>query len=87
MAFNLLTTNYPPQENNNFDILMEVSLDNMESLFLTLDSLSPRQNIADVVFHVIASMRDSLEALDRVSTARALGRRARFSGSAREGYG
>lgn len=55
------------QENERFDILIEVSVDNLGRLFLALnDPVSLRQSVADVIFHVLASLRESTEAFDRV---------------------
>lgn len=55
------------QENERFDILIEVSLDNLSRLFLSLDDpVTLRQSVAEVIFHVLASLRESTEAFDRV---------------------
>ncbi|KAJ2954428.1 hypothetical protein O0L34_g2697 [Tuta absoluta] len=57
------------EENERYDILMEITVDNIGSLFSALDDpTSLRQSIADVIFHVLASLRESVEALDRIAT-------------------
>lgn len=46
---------------------MEVSADNLGHLFSAMDDPgSLRQSCADVIFHVLASLRESKEALDVV---------------------
>lgn len=63
----IILTTYDPQENERFDILLEVSVDNLGHLFLALDRpVDLRQSVTDVIFHVLASLRESTEALDRV---------------------
>ncbi|XP_072931097.1 ubiquitin carboxyl-terminal hydrolase 35 isoform X2 [Epargyreus clarus] len=56
------------QESERFDILIEVSLDNLASMFSALATPSLRQSNANVIFHVLASLRESTDALDRIST-------------------
>ncbi|XP_013189447.1 ubiquitin carboxyl-terminal hydrolase 35 [Amyelois transitella] len=56
------------EENKQFDILIEVSVDNLSRLFLAMDNpIGLRQSVADVIFHILASLRESTEALDRLS--------------------
>ncbi|XP_075990534.1 deubiquitinating apoptotic inhibitor isoform X2 [Anticarsia gemmatalis] len=55
------------EENERFDILIEVSVDNLGRLFLALEDVALRQSVADVIFHVMASLRESTEAFDRVA--------------------
>ncbi|PZC79742.1 hypothetical protein B5X24_HaOG215833 [Helicoverpa armigera] len=56
------------EENERFDILIEVSVDNLGRLFLALDDpIALRQSVADVIFHVLASLRESTEAFDRIA--------------------
>lgn len=56
------------EENERFDILIEVSVDNLGRLFLALnDPVALRQSVADVIFHVLASLRESTEAFDRIA--------------------
>ncbi|KAM3968750.1 deubiquitinating apoptotic inhibitor [Aphomia sociella] len=56
------------EENERFDILIEVSVDNLSRLFLAMeDPVGLRQSVADVIFHILASLRESTEALDRIS--------------------
>ncbi|XP_063837984.1 ubiquitin carboxyl-terminal hydrolase 38 [Ostrinia nubilalis] len=56
------------EENERFDILIEVSVDNMSRLFLALDApIGLRQSVADVIFHVMAALLESTDALDRIA--------------------
>lgn len=56
------------EENERFDILIEVSVDNLSRLFLAMkDPIGLRQSVADVMFHILAALRESTEALDRIS--------------------
>ncbi|XP_073952579.1 deubiquitinating apoptotic inhibitor [Choristoneura fumiferana] len=56
------------EENEHFDLLVEVSVDNVGRLFLAMDNpVALRQSVADVIFHVMASLRESTEALDMIS--------------------
>ncbi|XP_059045904.1 ubiquitin carboxyl-terminal hydrolase 35 [Achroia grisella] len=56
------------EENERFDILIEVSVDNLSRIFLAMDApVTLRQSVADVIFHILASLRESTEALDRIS--------------------
>lgn len=42
-------------------------MDNVGRLFLAMDNpVALRQSVADVIFHVMASLRESTEALDMV---------------------
>lgn len=56
------------QEYEHFDILIEVSVDNLTPLYLAMDEpIALRQSVADVIVHILASLRESTEALDKVS--------------------
>lgn len=56
------------QESERFDILIEVSVDNLERLFSAMNNPSTlRQSNADVILHVLASLRQSPEAFDKVT--------------------
>ncbi|CAH0401940.1 unnamed protein product [Chilo suppressalis] len=56
------------EENERFDILIEVSVDNLSRLFSAMDDpIALRQSVADVIFHILASLRESTEALDRIA--------------------
>ncbi|XP_063373238.1 ubiquitin carboxyl-terminal hydrolase 35 [Cydia amplana] len=56
------------EENEHFDLLVEVSVDNVGHLFLAMGNpVALRQSVADVIFHIMASLRESAEALDRIS--------------------
>lgn len=55
------------EENERFDILIEVSVDNLGRLFLALEEVALRQSVADVIFHILASLRESTEAFDRIA--------------------
>ncbi|XP_026727872.1 ubiquitin carboxyl-terminal hydrolase 35-like [Trichoplusia ni] len=56
------------EENERFDILIEVSVDNLGRLFLALDDpVTLRQSVADVIFHVLASLRESTDAFNRIA--------------------
>lgn len=55
------------EENERFDILIEVSIDYLGRLFLALKDVGLRQSVADVIFHILASLRESTEAFDRIA--------------------
>ncbi|XP_038216349.1 ubiquitin carboxyl-terminal hydrolase 35 [Zerene cesonia] len=56
------------EENELFDILIEVSVDNIANLFTAINNPVPlRQTVADVILHVLASLQESAEAFDRIS--------------------
>ncbi|CAK1588225.1 unnamed protein product [Parnassius mnemosyne] len=56
------------EENERYDILIEVSTDNLGNLFLAMnDPMALRQPVADVIFHVLSSLRESVEALDKIA--------------------
>ncbi|XP_045784830.1 ubiquitin carboxyl-terminal hydrolase 38 [Maniola jurtina] len=57
------------EENDHHDLLIETSLDNLARLFSCLANLQPiHQNTANVIFHVLTSLRESVEAFDRISS-------------------
>ncbi|XP_034839587.1 ubiquitin carboxyl-terminal hydrolase 35 [Maniola hyperantus] len=57
------------EENDHHDLLIETSLDNLARLFSCLANPQPiHQNTANVIFHVLASLRESVEAFDRISS-------------------
>ncbi|XP_049884953.1 ubiquitin carboxyl-terminal hydrolase 35 [Pectinophora gossypiella] len=70
------------EENEGYDILIEVSVDNLSNLFVSLADGGMRSAIADVIFHVLASMRESTEALGviQANVADVLTKLARDSG-------
>lgn len=71
MSTYILYTNlqmYCHQENELFDILIEVSVDNIANLFTAMNNPVPlRHTVADVILHLLACLRESSEAFDRVS--------------------
>ncbi|XP_039763299.1 ubiquitin carboxyl-terminal hydrolase 38 isoform X2 [Pararge aegeria] len=57
------------EESVHHDILIETSQDNLARLLSCLSVQHPvHQNTANVIFHVLASLRESVEAFDRIST-------------------
>lgn len=57
------------EENEKFEILLDVSLENLEKLFLALGEPGTlRTSEADVVIHILASLREQQEALDKIAT-------------------
>ncbi|XP_053623793.1 ubiquitin carboxyl-terminal hydrolase 35 [Plodia interpunctella] len=56
------------EEYEHFDILIEVSVDNLTPLYLAMDEpIALRQSVADVIVHILASLRESTEALDKIA--------------------
>ncbi|XP_048488736.1 ubiquitin carboxyl-terminal hydrolase 35 isoform X2 [Plutella xylostella] len=56
------------EEKEHFDILIEVSIDNIERMVLALrKSVDMKRSVAAVILHVLACMRDSTDALDRIA--------------------
>ncbi|KAJ0183776.1 hypothetical protein K1T71_000199 [Dendrolimus kikuchii] len=56
------------EETEKYDLLIEISLDHIVQLFLALnDPEVLRENVADVIFRVLESLRESPEAFDRIS--------------------
>ncbi|CAH2035234.1 unnamed protein product, partial [Iphiclides podalirius] len=56
------------EENEHFDILIEVSVENLCSLVMMLnDPTSVRQPVADTIFHILASLRESSGAFEKVA--------------------
>ncbi|XP_050360572.1 ubiquitin carboxyl-terminal hydrolase 35 [Nymphalis io] len=57
------------EENERFDVLIETSVDNVAKLFSSMANPAPlQQKAADAIFHVLASLRESTEAFDRISS-------------------
>ncbi|OWR50453.1 Ubiquitin specific protease [Danaus plexippus plexippus] len=57
------------EENEQYDILIQTSLDNVAKLISSMTNPAPlHQKSADVIFHVLSSLRESAEAFDRIST-------------------
>ncbi|XP_045458418.1 ubiquitin carboxyl-terminal hydrolase 35-like [Melitaea cinxia] len=57
------------EENERFDVLIETSVDNVAKLFSSMRHPAHlQQKTADPIFHVLASLRESAEAFDRISS-------------------
>ncbi|XP_068625987.1 ubiquitin carboxyl-terminal hydrolase 38-like isoform X2 [Battus philenor] len=55
------------EEKEEFDVLIEVSLDNLSRLFMALGSANANQSTTDVIFHVMASLRETKTAFDKIA--------------------
>lgn len=56
------------EEKEKYDILIEVSVANILQLFMTInDSKTTRESTADVIFHILAGLRETPEAFEKIS--------------------
>ncbi|XP_045542224.1 ubiquitin carboxyl-terminal hydrolase 35 isoform X1 [Papilio machaon] len=56
------------EENEQYDVLIEVSKDNLSRLLLAVNNPTDlRQSNAEVIFHVMASLRETTDILDKVA--------------------